>query len=146
MFRRLAILAAPLLLAAGAVHAAESSAMSQVGQYLDLQPVGLPIVVQGRLVNYVFVYVRLNLTRGADLQRLRDKEPAFRDALVRDGHKTPFVLVDDRQKVDAVKLKAALLRDAAAIAGPGVISSVVVSSQSPQRRVMPPRPLPADHL
>ena len=119
--------------------------MSQVGQYLDLQPVGLPIVVQGRLVNYVFVYVRLNLARGADLQRLRDKEPDFRDALVREGHKTPFVLADDWQKVDEVKLNAALLRDAAAIAGPGAISSVVVTSQSPQRRVMPPRPLSADH-
>ena len=145
MLRRFAILLATLLLAAGAAHAEEKSAMSQVGQYLDLQPVGLPIVVQGRLVNYVFVYVRLNLARGADLQRLRDKEPDFRDALVRDGHKTPFVLADDWQKVDEVKLNAALLRDAAAIAGPGAISSVVVTSQSPQRRVMPPRPLSADH-
>ncbi|WP_309607120.1 hypothetical protein [Phenylobacterium sp.] len=130
---------------ATAAHAAETSALSQVGQYLDLQPVGLPIIVQDRLVNYVFVYVRLNLTRSADLQRLRDKEPAFRDALVRDGHKTPFVLAGDWQKVDEVKLNAALLRDAAAIAGPGMISSVVVTSQSPQRRVMPPRPVAADH-
>ncbi len=144
MFRNLASLAAPLLLATAA-HAAETSALSQVGQYLDLQPVGLPIIVQDRLVNYVFVYVRLNLTRSADLQRLRDKEPAFRDALVRDGHKTPFVLAGDWQKVDEVKLNAALLRDAAAIAGPGMISSVVVTSQSPQRRVMPPRPVAADH-
>ena len=31
------------------------------GQYVDISPVGLPIVHQGRLINYVFVTVRLNL-------------------------------------------------------------------------------------
>ena len=51
----------------------------------------MPIVVDGQLVNYVFVYVRLNLTSGANATRLREKEPFFRDALVRAGHRTPFV-------------------------------------------------------
>jgi hypothetical protein len=98
--------------------------------------------VNGQLVNYVFVYVRINLTGGADVIRLRAKEPFFRDALVRDAHRTPFLVPGDWQKVDAARLSAALSRDAAAIAGPGAIASVVVTSQTPQRRVMPPRPAP----
>ena len=136
LLRRRLIAALPLLLAAGAARAAapDEGAHKQVGQYVDLQPVGLPIVVDGQLVNYVFVYVRLNLTAGADTSRWRAKEPFFRDVLVRIGHQTPFVVPGDYEKVDAAKLTAALTREAGAITGPGVIRSVVVTSQVPSRR------------
>ncbi len=143
MLKRLLILAAPLLILAGAANAAEDKKSKEVGQYVDLQPVGLPIVVDGRLVNYVFVYVRVNLKTGADVTKVRDKEPAFRDALVREGHRTPFVVATDWQKLDEPKLIAAMTKDANAIA-PGVVASVVVTSQTPQKHVMPPRPAPPD--
>jgi hypothetical protein len=117
-----------------------------VGQYVEIQPVGLPIVVDGRLVNYVFVYVRLNLTSSANTSRWREKEPFFRDALVRAGHRTPFTRLDDYQKIDTGKLTATLMRDAATITGPGVIRSVVVTSQAPRRRVPTPRPAAAARL
>lgn len=128
--------AAPLAARAGEEKSKE------VGQYVDLQPVAMPIVVDGRLVNYVFVYARVNLKAGADIIRLRDKEPMFRDALVRAGHRTPFVLPNDWQKVDEAKLIAALTRDANAIA-PGAIASVTITQQSPKTHVMPPRQPPA---
>ncbi|HEY3949043.1 hypothetical protein [Phenylobacterium sp.] len=124
-------------------RAAEEKKTKEVGQYVDLQPVALPIVVDGRLVNYVFVYVRVNLKASADIIKLRDKEPMFRDALVRDGHKTPFVLPNDWQKLDDARLIAAMTRDANAIA-PGAVASVTITQQSPQKRVMPPRPAPPD--
>ncbi len=41
-------------------------------------------------MNYVFVIVRINLTTTANAAQLREKEPFFRDALVRAGHRTPF--------------------------------------------------------
>jgi hypothetical protein len=141
MLKRLVILAAPLALLAGSVRAEEKPKVA--GQYVDLQPVAMPIVVSGQLVNYVFVYVRVNLTGGADVIRLRTKEPFFRDALVREGHRTPFVVPGDWQRVDERRLSATLLRDAVAIAGPGSVASVVVTSQTPQRLVAPPRPSPA---
>jgi hypothetical protein len=138
MLKRLLILAAPLILLAGSPRAEEKKVV--VGQYVDLQPVALPIVVSGQLVNYVFVYVRVNLTGGADVTKLRTKEPFFRDALVREGHRTPFVVPGDWEKIDEAKLTAVMTRDAAAITGPGAVASVVVTSQAPQRRVSPPRP------
>ena len=141
MFRR-ALLALPLLLAPLAAQAAGGGKPKEesgdVGQSVDLQPVGLPIVVKGELVNYVFVYVRLNLTSGANASKLREREPYFRDALVRAGHRTPFTLASDWSKIDAPRLTAALRRDAVAIAGPGQIKSVVVTSQTPRRRVSQP--------
>lgn len=109
-----------------------------VGQYVDLQPVGLPVVSNGRLVNYVFVYVRVNLTSAANVSRLREKEPFFRDALVRAGHRTPFNSPSDLGKIDAPRLIATLSRDAAIITGPGQIRSVVVISQTPRRRMVAP--------
>ena len=144
MFKRLLILAAPLLMLAAGAHAAEDKKPKEVGQYVDLQPVALPIVVDGQLVNYVFVYVRVNLRQSADVTKVRDKEPAFRDALVRDGHRTPFVIATDWEKLDEAKLIAAMTRDASAIAGPDVVASVSVISQTPRRHAMPPRPASPD--
>ena len=110
-----------------------------VGQYVDLQPVGLPIVFNRQLVNYVFVYVRINLTKVANASKLREKEPFFRDALVRLGHRTPFTLESDLSKVDAERLTATLRSEVIRIVGPGQILSVVVTSQAPRRRVNKPR-------
>jgi flagellar basal body-associated protein FliL len=135
MFRR-ALIAALLAVAATTAHASEGAEKKgDVGQYVDLQPVGLPIVMKGQLVNYVFVYIRINLTSTANASRLREKEPYFRDALVRLGHRTPFTLASDLGKIDAPRLTAALSREAAIIAGPGQIRSVVVTSQAPRRRM-----------
>lgn len=135
MLRRLLLAAIPLILLAPAAAASESPAPpKQVGQYVDLAPVGLPIVASNQLVNYVFVYVRVNLVSGVDTSKWREKEPYFRDALVRAGHRTPFTVPGDYQTIDTVKLTQTLYRDATAITGPGVIKSVVVSSQAPRWR------------
>jgi hypothetical protein len=144
MHKRLLIALAPLLILGQAAHASEGkkAAKTDVGQYVELQPLAMPIVVGGELVNYVFVYVRLNLTSGANVMRLRTMEPFFRDALVRAGHRTPFVIPSDYQKVDEARLTAAMMRDAIAIAGPGQIKSVVVTSQTPSRRVFQPKAAP----
>ena len=139
MFRSLVLIAALIL--APTAKAAETPAKgAQVGQYVDLQPVGLPIVVKGDLLNYVFVNVRVNLTAGADVQKLREKEPFFRDALVREAHRTPFVLASDYEKIDQPRLIAALMRMTSAIAGPHIVQSITILSETPQRRVARPRP------
>jgi hypothetical protein len=140
MIRR-AFIAAVLTLTAATAQASEpkKEGKGDVGQYVDLQPVGLPIVSERRLVNYVFVNIRINLTNSANAARLREKEPFFRDALVRAGHRTPFTNPADLSAIDVPKLRAALMRDATAIAGPGQILSVVVTFQAPRRRIRQPR-------
>ena len=143
MTRHHVILSAFALLVAmaGPSHSAEEKkeANRDVGQYVDLRTVGLPIVSDGQLVNYVFVYVRINLTSAANVSKLREMEPFFRDALVRSAHRQPFTLPADLGKVDAPRLSATLMRDAIAIAGPGQIRSVVVTSQASRRRMITPR-------
>jgi flagellar basal body-associated protein FliL len=140
MLRRRLIAVLPLaLVAAKSAVAEEKAPNKQVGQYVDLQPVALPVVVDGQLVNYVFVSVRLNLASGADTPRWRAKEPYFRDALVRAAHETPFTLATDYDKIDVAKMTASLMKAATAIAGPNVVRSIAVTSQVPSHRARAPR-------
>jgi len=118
----------------------DSKEPKEVGQYVDLSPVALPIVVNGRLINYVFVSVRILLSGQANTARLRAKEPFFRDALVRLAHRTPFTNPTDYQVADTARLQTALMREAVAIAGPDDIKGVVVVTQTTKKQVPPPRP------
>jgi hypothetical protein len=117
---------------------ANEPAKADVDQSVKLSPVALPIIVNGRLANYVFVTVKILLTPQADANALRDKEPYFRDALVRAGHRTPFVLASDYNHLDEARLKAAVYRDAVAIAGQRAIQGVQVVEQTPQHHLSGP--------
>ncbi|HEX4197187.1 MAG TPA: hypothetical protein VHZ26_07070 [Caulobacteraceae bacterium] len=110
-----------------------------IDRAVTLSPVAIPIIVDGQVVNYIFVTARVLLTPQADQFALRDKEPFFRDALVRAAYRTPFLLKTDYNHIDEARLKAALWRDAAAIAGPGKVSGIQVVSQTPQHFIRPPQ-------
>lgn len=139
--RRLALALALTVtsLAAAPLHAAEE-AKKTGGQYVDLAPVALPVVLDGRVINYVFVSVRVNLRPSADAQKLQSKEPYFRDALVRAAHRAPFTRYDDYTQLDDAKLKASLYSDATAIAGPGQIASISIMQQQAKQHGGLPKP------
>ncbi|HEX4183138.1 MAG TPA: hypothetical protein VHY34_07760 [Caulobacteraceae bacterium] len=134
----LAGLAAAFIIATGADRAAASSVIGGDGS-VTLSPVAVPIVVDGRLANYVFVIVKVLLQPSADEAALRTKEPYFRDALVRAAYRTPFVLRYDYNHIDDARLKAVMMREAVAIAGPQAIKSIIVVEQTPEHRVPSPR-------
>jgi hypothetical protein len=140
MLRRTLIAALPALLAAETARAAEAKKSQDVGQYVDLSPVAIPIVADGRLVNYVFVSVRILLTSSANAGKWRSREPFFRDALVRAAHRTPFTSSESYVVVDAERLKATMKREAIAIAGPKEVASVAILSQAPKRSTGLPTP------
>lgn len=115
------------------------TATAQALSSVQLAAVALPVVVDGRLVNYVFVTVRLDLTPNADGGLVRDKEPFFRDALVRAAHRTPFTLPTDYTHLDAARIRAQVLNDAVVILGHGVVRDARVIKQVPQHQMSPPR-------
>lgn len=102
---------------------------------MNINGVGLPVITDGRLRNYVFVTLRLHLGAGHTPESLRQKEAFFRDALVKAGHRTPFVVANDWTRLDAAALSASLVRSANAIAGRGAVVRVEVVSQAPRRQV-----------
>lgn len=106
---------------------------------VNLQGVGLPVIADGRVRNYVFVSVRLHLSGSANMEAVRAKDAHFRDALVKAAHRTPFTLADDWSSLDAAALSRAMMAAANRIAGRGKISRVEVTNQAARRRVDPPR-------
>ena len=123
-------------MAAGPLAAAQTKdTKSGGGQYVDMAPVALPIVSQGRLVNYVFVTLRLILRPGAVTTRMREKEPYFRDALVRLSARTPLNRPDDLTRVDERLVRSDMMAMSGPIVGPGMVTSVVVVHQAPQHRI-----------
>jgi hypothetical protein len=106
--------------------------------YVDMAPLALPVINDRRICNYVFVYVRLDLNHQADPTFWQDKEPFFRDALVRAAHRTPFSIPNDCTRLDEAALKRSLFSEASKITGPNVITGVQVLKSTPQRRTAAP--------
>ena len=132
---------APLALLAAPAWASEEKKPAKAdGQFVDLSPVALPVVVRGLLVNYVFVSVRIQLSALANTGKQRAREPYFRDALVRAAHRAPFTRADDYTKIDEAKLRSVMLREAIAIGGAKEIKGVTLISQSPKKRTGLPVP------
>lgn len=130
------VLFAALALAAPASASGGGSAdkAKTGGNHLDLAQMALPIVVNGKIKNYVFVQMRLKPAGGADLLKLRDKEPYYRDALIRAAHRVPFTRADDWTVVDEARLEATLLAEARRISGPRSFSAAELLRQTPRKR------------
>jgi hypothetical protein len=141
---RISILSAILLLAvAPAALAADKDKDAKdvaSGQYVNVSPVAAPIVLNGRLINYIFVTLRVDLAPNVDALRMRDREPYFRDAFVRVAHRHPFVKPGDYTHVDERALKAAMMVESARIAGPHVVTGIDIISAQPQKVTGLPRP------
>lgn len=144
--RRFAPLALGLMIAIAPVQpvlAAEPKDKDKAAaQTIALEAVALPIIVEGRLLNYVFCSIRLDLYTNVDGSKVRAKEEYFRDDLVRVGHRTPFVLKDDYTRVDEAKVRAEILRVAPGLVGQGVVRSATIVKQASQKMMPPP---PAQH-
>lgn len=118
---------------------AQEGGQKPVGQYVDLAPLALPVVEGGRLRNYVFVNVRLLLAPRVDPIRLRDKEPYFRDALVRAAHRRPFTVPSNWNVIDVDAMKRVMLDQAQTIAGRGTVIGVTLTgAPAPQHRLPAP--------
>ena len=135
MLRRQLFALGTLAIAASAAGSAAASDEAPNGNpSLNIAGVGLPIIVDGRIRNYIFVTIRLTLGSGQTPEVMRAKEPYFRDALVKAAHVTPFVVPNDWTVIDTAAVSAMLMRAAASISGPGSIVRAEVALQTPRRR------------
>jgi hypothetical protein len=142
MIRRFLLVALAASAVATHAWAANEPPAPDIDRAVTLSPVAIPIVVDGQVINYIFVTARVLLTPKADQFALRDKEPFFRDALVRAAYRTPFLLKGDFNHVDEAKLKASLYRDATAIVGPGNVRGIELVSQTAQHFIRQPQVAP----
>ena len=135
MLRRNLFALGTLAIAATAAGSAMASEDAPSGNpSLNIAGVGLPIIVDGRIQNYIFVTIRLILGAGQTPQQMRAKEPYYRDALVKAAHVTPFVVQNDWTVIDTAAVSAMLMRVAPRISGAGSIAGAEVAFQTPRRR------------
>lgn len=114
--------------------ASNSKPSRSSGPALSIAGLGLPVIADGRLRNYVFVSLRLVLGQGKTIEQMRSKEAYFRDALVKAAHRTPFTVPGDWTRLDEVRMSSALVAAANGIAGPGSIRQVEIVAQNARRR------------
>lgn len=109
---------------------------------IKLQSMALPVIVDGRLINYVFLTMSITLKPGVPLTVFEGKEPLLRDALVREAHNKPFTRPDSYVALDEPRLKASILRETNGLIGSGKVALVTIIKQTPRNFIAPP-PKPA---
>ncbi len=133
------------LIAAGTAAALAATASNAVagagetpgpaeGLALNIGGLGLPVIVDGRVRNYVFVTVKLYLGGGQTPETFRAKDPYFRDALVRTGHRVSFGVPGDWTRLNENAINAAVMAMAPIIAGKGAVVRSEVAIQAARRR------------
>lgn len=123
-----AFCAAPVMASGGKKDAKEAGAAS-----VQLGAIAIPITENGRLANYIFLNVRINLTIKADEAKLREKEPYFRDALVRVSSKVSFGQPGKDYLLDEPRFKQVMMAEWVKITGPGMIKSIDILAQNPKK-------------
>ena len=121
-----------LILPFCAAASARAETKNVAAPSVQLATVGIPVMRDNRLVNYLFLSIRVNLTGKADEAKLRDMEPYFRDAIERAASKTAFAQADNEDVLDAPRFKAAMIPEFEAFAGRGAIKSLDILAQNPK--------------
>jgi hypothetical protein len=105
---------------------------------IKLQSMALPVIVDGRLINYVFLQSSITLKPDVPLTVFEGKEPMLRDAVVREAHGKPFTRPDSYVALDETRLKASILRETNSLIGPGKVALVTIVKQTPRNFIAPP--------
>ncbi|MBB3871139.1 MAG: hypothetical protein KYX67_02095 [Brevundimonas sp.] len=136
MDRRTLITSGTVALAGVAATSAQASSSKTPAEApaLSIPGVGLPVIADGRLRNYVFVSLKLHLGGGKTVEQMRPKEAFFRDALVKAAHRTPFTVAGDWTRLDENRMSAALVAAANAISGRGSVARAEIIAQNPRLR------------
>ena len=104
---------------------------------VKMLPFAAPIVEDGKLVNYIFLNLSLKMADGVPVTVMTGQEPILRDAVIRAAYRMPFNKADSYNEVDAGRLKAVVLREAATLLGKGKIVSVEITKQIARKQLPP---------
>lgn len=141
MFRALALvlllaIASPAPALASGPHGggAAKSGETESSRAMDVMNLIVPVVREGRLVNYVFINARIQLAAGVDIWKARDKGHFLRDALLKAVHRQSII---DPTRDDAINTPAAqalIANVARQVLGANSVRSVEIMSTSSLRQ------------
>jgi hypothetical protein len=131
IFGAVTLLCAPLCSPAPAL--ASEAEKTAAAPSVQLGAVAIPAIVDGKIVNYLYLNVKVNLTSPVSESVLRAREPYFRDALIRAAYKTSFALPGHPTELDEARFKSAMMIAFTQIAGKNSIQSVEVVPKTPRK-------------
>ena len=117
------------LVAAPAAHAAGSgeAAKADAERYIEADNVITPVLRNGKLANYLFVSVRVDLPDQGDIWRLRSRSHFLRDALLRATHRAALADAADDRKLNQAVALAAFRAAAVEVLGANGVKSVSIT-------------------
>lgn len=133
--RRLFLAALPGGLIATTARASGHGSKTAAEPSVRLASVGIPVMRERQVVNYLFLSIRINLSMTAPEGKLRELEPVFRDTVIRVSHRISFGQTERHDKLDEPRFKSVMMAEFTKIAGPGNIKSIDILSQSPKKHI-----------
>lgn len=104
----------------------EKSAEGESARAMDVLNLIVPVVRNGRLVNYLFVNARIQLSPNVDAFRTREKGHFLRDALLKAVHRRSVASADRDDQIDPAAAQAVILEVARQILGANAVRSVEI--------------------
>lgn len=133
------VAAAPFSPALASGSAEKSAKGAEADQSIDVQNLVVPVVRDGRLVNYLFLNARIEIAAGVDVWRQREKGHFLRDALIRAVHKRSLATADRFDQMDQAAARSLVDSVARQVLGPNVVASVQIVSVTTLKHQPPAR-------
>ena len=99
-----------------------------VTRTMDAQYLAVPVVRDGRLVNYLFVSIRIQIAPGVDIWRTRERAQFLRDALVRASHANVLADPEDPNALNQALAIQVYRQAAAQTLGAQAVTAVTIVS------------------
>jgi hypothetical protein len=93
---------------------------------MDAPYLAVPVVRDGRLVNYLFVSIRVEIAAGVDLWRTRERAHFLRDALVRASHANDLASAEDTDALNEARAIEVYRAAAVQVLGEQAVGRVII--------------------
>ena len=119
---------------AALANEAKAGAEADGSRAMDVLNLVTPVVRDGRLVNYLFINARIQLSPSVDLWRTREKGHFLRDALLKAVHRRSIAAADRDDQIDPVAAQALIAAVARQTLGANAVRSVEILNVSSLRQ------------
>lgn len=117
-----------------AVAAETKTGEAESARAMDVLNLVAPVVRDGRLVNYLFINARIQLSPSVDVWATREKGHFLRDALVRAVHRQSIAAADRDDQINPAATTALISSVARQTLGAGAVRSVEILGVSSLRQ------------
>jgi hypothetical protein len=117
-----------------AAYASEEKKEESGDRKVSAPNIVTPVVRNGKLVNYLFVSVEVELSNGADLLKMRDRAHFLRDSLLRASHRTMLADATDDMKLNYGAARQVFWAAAGESLGPANIKKLTITGVDSLKR------------